>query len=131
MVLLVFYTKDLSVESEETMNLLTDMALAPELDLKLLTISTDTIETHRAWSEQREGGTPPVIMLSDKNGHIAQMYGVLDSKNHVAFQSVFLIDTDGVVKGSRVAGKGGLHPSTASDMLDFIRAALKPNVQEE
>jgi len=127
----VFYPKDMSIESEETMNLLTDMALAPELDLQLLTISTDTIETHRAWSEQREGGTPPVIMLSDKNGHIAQMYGVLDSNNHVAFQSVFLIDPEGVVQGSRVAGRGGLQPNTASDMLDFIRAALKPQDQVE
>lgn len=125
LVLLVFYPQDMVEESEATMNLLTDMALAPELDLALVAVSTDSLNTHRAWAEKREGGVPPVYLVSDKNGDISRTYGVLDVENHRPFHAVFIIDTEGVMQGARVSAVGGLHPSTASDMLDWIRTAVQ------
>ena len=72
LVLLVFYPGDLNDSSDVTMNLLSDLALAPELDLALITVSTDSIKTHEVWAGRRENGAPPVIMIADKPGAIAR-----------------------------------------------------------
>ena len=39
-----------------------------------------------------------LYMVSDKNGHIARSYGVLDTDNHEAFNACFMINSDGLVQ---------------------------------
>ena len=47
-------------------------------------------------------------MLGDMTGNIARMFGVLDTTTHTAYSSMFLMDTDGVVKALKLTRKGGL-----------------------
>ena len=70
-------------------------------------ISIDSVQSHRAWTERREGGAP-VTMLEDMTGNMARMFGVLDTTTHTAYSSMFLVDMEGVVKALKLTGKGGL-----------------------
>ena len=71
-VVIVFYPKDFTDVGEDTLNL---MAANKEFNLELVVISTDSVETHRAWTETREGGAP-VTMLGDRTGKVARTFGV-------------------------------------------------------
>ena len=95
--LLFFYSKDFGPEGAACLDLMADLAAAPELELELVAISTDSVEVHRAWRERREGGGP-AIMLGDRTGQMARSFGVLDKSTHLAYSALFLVDLEGVVQ---------------------------------
>lgn len=72
-------------------------------DVELLTISTDSMPALRAWSD-RDGLT--FSMLSDfwPHGEVARAYGVFNEDLGVAMRGTFLVDRDGAVRWSVVAG---------------------------
>ena len=57
------------------------MTADEEFNLELVVISIDSVQSHRAWTERREGGAP-VTMLEDMTGNMARTFGVLDTTTH-------------------------------------------------
>ena len=105
-VVIVFYPKDFTDVGEDTLYLMADLAANKEFNLELVVISTDSVETHRAWTETREGGAP-VTMLGDRTGEVARKFGVLDTITHLAYSAMFLVDMEGVVQAVKVTGREG------------------------
>jgi peroxiredoxin len=66
-------------------------------DVELLTVSVDSVFTHRAWSDSEhfEFG-----LLSDfwPHGGVASAYGVFDDEKGLAVRGTFVIDSSGVVQ---------------------------------
>lgn len=72
----------------------------------MLSISTDSILTHKAWEETElskmvEGGIP-YPMLSDQNGNIGKLYDVYDSQTGKTRRATFIIDPQGLVQAAEV-----------------------------
>ena len=77
-----------------------------KLDTNVLSISTDSVFTHKIWDEEElskmtDGGIP-WPMISDAAGHLGKVYGVYDENSGVNIRGRFLIDPDGVVQAMEV-----------------------------
>src|ERR1700691_3808050 len=97
-VLLVFYPLAFSgVCSGELCGLRDDFPEVTRDDVELLTVSVDSMFTHRAWSdaEKFEFG-----LLSDfwPHGDVAKTYGVFNEDRGIAVRGTFVIDKGGVVR---------------------------------
>jgi peroxiredoxin len=66
-------------------------------DVELLTVSVDSVFTHRAWSDAEHYEFP---LLSDfwPHGEVARAYGVFDENMGIATRGTFIIDKNGVVR---------------------------------
>ena len=95
--LIFFYPKDFGEEGEACLDLMANLAVAPELDLELVAISTDRVAVHRVWREGREAGGPG-IMLGDTTGRVARSFGVLNTFTHCAYSALFVVDKQGIVQ---------------------------------
>jgi len=121
---MIFYPKDFTDEGKNILNLVADLVASKELNLNVLLISTDSVETHRAWSKAVDGcdgGAPAVPMLGDVTGEVARTFGVLDTVTHLAYNAIFLIDDKGLVQTVKVYGRGGLGIGGAGEVLDLAR----------
>ena len=127
---MVFYPKDFTEVGEDTLNLMADLVANEELGMKVLVISTDSVETHRAWAESREGGAP-ITMLGDRTGEVARTFGVLDTVTHLAYSAMFLVDKEGVVQVVKVTGRGGLGVGGVGEVLDLAREAFAVEKTED
>ena len=126
-VFIIFYPKDFTKEGEDVLNMVADLMASEELNLEVLLISTDSVETHRVWAQSmdgRNGGAPVVPMLGDTTGEVAKIFGVLDTVTHLAYNAMFLIDMNGVVQAVKVYGQGGLAIGGAGEILDLAREAF-------
>ncbi|GLU49496.1 peroxiredoxin [Nocardiopsis ansamitocini] len=85
-------------------------------DVRLLSISVDSMFAHRVWADQEDLQYP---LLSDfwPHGAVAQAYGVFDDAKGVALRGTFLVDKEGVVRFKVV------NPiSEARDIEDYRKA---------
>jgi mycoredoxin-dependent peroxiredoxin len=66
-------------------------------DAEVLTVSVDSMFSHRAWAEQQGYEFP---LLSDfwPHGQVSQEYGVFDEAKGVATRGTFIIDAEGTVR---------------------------------
>jgi len=97
-VLLVFYPLAFTkVCSGELRALRDDLPSFASDAVQLLTVSVDSVFSHKVWAQQEEFDFP---LLADfwPHGSVAQTYGVLDQLKGVALRGTFLIDTEGVVR---------------------------------
>jgi peroxiredoxin len=97
-VVLVFYPLAFSgVCTGELCGLRDEFPEVDSDDVELLTVSVDSVFTHRAWAdaERFEFG-----LLSDfwPHGDAAARYGVFDDERGVAIRGTFVIDKDGFVR---------------------------------
>lgn len=124
--LIFFYSQDFSDCCEGTFGLIADMQASKEVDLEYIAISTDSIEVHQIFAETRGLGVPNATIVSDKNGSIAKAFGVLDKRTHTAYNSMFMVDKNGVVQGSRVSGSLSVPVvlSGIEDLLDIVTDAF-------
>ena len=125
--LMIFFPKDFTKEAEDILRLVADLLASKEFNIEVLLISTDSVETHRAFRESmdgRNGGAPAVPMLGDTTGEVAKMFGVLDTFTHLAYSAMFLIDMKGLVQAVKVYGWGGLAIAGAGEVLDLVREAF-------
>ncbi|MEU8270251.1 peroxiredoxin [Sphaerisporangium sp. NPDC049002] len=76
------------------------VASAPE-DVQVLTVSVDSVFTHRAWADQ-EGFTFPLLSDFWPHGEVARTYGVFDDERGLALRGTFVIDGEGVVRWKAV-----------------------------
>jgi mycoredoxin-dependent peroxiredoxin len=66
-------------------------------DVELLTVSVDSLYSHRVWAEEENF---QFSLLSDfwPHGAVAKAYGVFDQDRGVAVRGTFIIDKAGVVR---------------------------------
>jgi alkyl hydroperoxide reductase subunit AhpC len=91
-----------------------------ELDVEVLSMSTDSRFTHKIWNEVElskmvDGGIP-FPMLSDQGGRIGTVYGVYEEAAGVNIRGRFIIDPDGVIQAMEV-----LTPSVGRNVSETIR----------
>jgi mycoredoxin-dependent peroxiredoxin len=112
-VVLVFYPLAFSGICGNELSALRDH---PFDDAEVLTVSVDSVFTHRAWAD-REGYT--FSLLSDfwPHGQVAQAYGVFDDARGFALRGTFIIDGEGVIRWSVVNPT-----SSARDVADYVKA---------
>ncbi|MFF5208083.1 peroxiredoxin [Streptosporangium sp. NPDC000396] len=101
-VVLIFYPLAFSGVCHGELCALRDefIATAPE-DVQVITVSVDSVFTHRAWADQ-EGYTFPLLSDFWPHGQVAQAYGVFDEEKGLAVRGTFIIDGEGVVRWSVV-----------------------------
>jgi len=108
-VVLLFYSGDF--EPTVSVELMTFQDALKELqdEVNLLAISTDTIESHKAFAHlaKEEGGLQgqQCILVEDKTGDISKNYHVFDATRHKAFPAYIIIDKDGKVVASMINDK--------------------------
>ncbi|MEO3873111.1 peroxiredoxin [Nonomuraea sp. B12E4] len=111
-VVLVFYPLAFSGTCHSELSALRDQSL----DAQVLTVSVDSVFTHRAWAD-REGYAFPLLSDFWPHGQVARAYGVFDDAKGFARRGTFIIDGEGVIRWSVV------HPvSTARDVAGYVKA---------
>ncbi|MEV0383995.1 peroxiredoxin [Nonomuraea sp. NPDC050643] len=112
-VVLVFYPLAFSGICHGELSALRDR---PIEGAQLLTVSVDSMFTHRAWAD-REGYTFPLLSDFWPHGQVARAYGVFDESKGFAQRGTFIIDGEGVLRWSVV------NPiSSARDVADYVKA---------
>ena len=66
-------------------------------DVQVLTVSVDSVFTHRVWAE-REGFDFPLLSDFWPHGAVAQAYGVFNPEVGAALRGTFIIDREGIVR---------------------------------
>ena len=97
-VVLVFYPLAFSpVCSGELCALREEFPEVNRDDVELLTVSVDSMFTHRAWADAENF---QFGLLADfwPHGAVAQAYGVLDEARGVSTRGTFVIDKEGIVR---------------------------------
>lgn len=116
-VVLVFYPLAFSpVCSGELCGLREDFPEVSTGDVELLTVSVDSMFSHKVWAEQENF---QFSLLSDfwPHGAVARQYGVFNEDRGVAVRGTFVIDKEGVVRWSVV------NPiPQARDIADYQKA---------
>ncbi len=101
---LFYYPADFTfVCPTELKDLADSKATFDELGVEVLAVSTDTVFTHRAWT-QHEGLMKnfKFKMLADHTGEVAYAYGILDTDTGIAGRGTFIIDPQGIVRGIEI-----------------------------
>jgi len=79
-----------------------------ELGAEVLTISVDSVATHKDWNERELSRMVPggaeYPMLSDPEGKIGKQYEVYDPEKNVNLRGRFLIDPAGIVQAIEILG---------------------------
>ncbi|GII91817.1 peroxiredoxin [Sinosporangium siamense] len=88
---------------------------APD-DVAVITISVDSLFTHRAWAD-REGYSFPLLSDFWPHGQVAAKYGVFDDTKGIALRGTFIIDGEGVVRWKVVK-----QLPEARDIADYRKA---------
>ena len=77
-----------------------------ELDVEVLSVSTDSIHSHKIWNEtelsKMVGNDIPFPMVSDQGGKIGSLYEVYDEESGTNVRGRFLIDPEGVIQAQEV-----------------------------
>lgn len=75
---------------------------------QVLGVSCDTVFSHQAFAEKLGGIDFPLLSDFWPHGATAQAYGVFNAERGMANRSVFIIDTEGVVRWKKVYPPGTL-----------------------
>ena len=70
-----------------------------KLGAEVLTASTDSVFSHKAWTEHGLGQVK-FPMLGDTNHNLSEAFGVLVSDKGVALRGTFIIDPEGKVRSA-------------------------------
>ncbi|MFZ5862029.1 MAG: peroxiredoxin [Nitrospirota bacterium] len=66
-----------------------------KLNVEVLGVSVDSVESHRAWAKELGGIDYP--LLADADRSVSKAFGVLDQRAGVARRVTFVLDPSGVV----------------------------------
>jgi len=103
-VLVVFYPLAFSgICSSELCSLRDDLPRFSNDDVQLVTISVDSVYSHKVWAQQ-EGFEFPLLSDFWPHGGVAREYGVFDENKGIALRGTFLVDTEGVIRYKVVNG---------------------------
>ena len=101
---LVFYPADFTFVCPTEMKDLSDQkARFAEMGVEVLSVSTDSIFSHKAWlkAERLMEGFD-YKMMADCNLEVSDIYNVLDEKAGMAGRGTFIVDPDGILRGVEV-----------------------------
>jgi len=70
-----------------------------KLGAEVLSVSTDSVFCHKAWTEHGLGKVD-FPMLADTNHSVSRLFGVLLEEKGVALRGTFILDPDGVLRSS-------------------------------
>jgi len=84
-------------------------------------ISTDSVESHKKFAEHHN---LPLRLLADVDRKVADLYGANSLVPGKVARSVFVIDSDGVIRHRDVRPLGFFRPKD-DDVLQAIREAVK------
>ncbi len=74
-----------------------------ELGAEIVSVSTDTVFTHKAWHDHSEAIKKIKFpMMADPTGDISFAFGVLIEEEGLALRGTFIIDPDGVLQSYEV-----------------------------
>lgn len=105
-VILVFYPGDFTPVCSDQLSLYNELLpLFEEFDARLLGISVDDLESHVAFSAERNLSFP-LLSDSDPPGEVARQYGVFDEKSKTSERALFVIDRAGNISWSHVSSRG-------------------------
>ncbi|MCB9800323.1 MAG: peroxiredoxin [Candidatus Omnitrophica bacterium] len=72
-----------------------------KLGAEVLTASTDSVFSHKAWQAQGLGKLK-FPMIGDTNHDVSRTFGVLVEEKGIALRGTFIIDPDGILKSAVV-----------------------------
>jgi peroxiredoxin len=90
-----------------------------EAGSQVLGISTDNVETLKAWATSLKLDFP---LLSDDTGKVAEQYGVLMPGKHMAFRTTFVVDRAGRI-ASVEQGSAAIDITGAADSCSRLEHA--------
>ena len=69
-----------------------------EMNVYVLGVSVDSIDSHKKWIESGELGDVNFPLISDESKTMTNDYGVMKEDEQLAFRGTFIIAPDGVVR---------------------------------
>ena len=119
-VVLLFYPKDETpVCTRQLCSVRDNWEAYRETGAEVAAISTDTVESHRRFAENRG---LPMRLLSDPKGEVSKLYGASSWLPGRAARAVVVIDAGGVVRHHKVQPLSLFRPRDA-EVIEAIRAA--------
>jgi mycoredoxin-dependent peroxiredoxin len=116
-VLLAFYGMDFETtatsDNKKLSDMLDDFA---RVDAHVLAIGVNGVESHRAWAESMGFCH---TLLSDRNGVVSRMFGVLQEELRTARRATVIIDRWGIV--SYVHLEGGKEERDCSHLIEVLK----------
>lgn len=77
-----------------------------ELNVEVLSVSTDSVYSHKIWNEtelsKMAGKDMPFPMVSDQSGEIGKLYEVYDEEAGQNIRGRFLIDPEGIIQACEI-----------------------------
>ncbi len=102
-VVLFFYPLDFTfVCPTEIQSFSNSVSQFRDANAEVVSVSTDSVFSHKAWAEEGALGKVEFPMLADTNHAISKSYGVLIDDKGIALRGTFIIDPDGNVKSAVV-----------------------------
>lgn len=127
-VVLAFYPADHSPVCSSQLALYNEaLPLFRDHDAHLLGISTDDIDTHKAFSENLNLSFP-LLSDNDPKGKIARAFRVFDEHKENCRRALFAIDEEGIIQWSHIS-PNNVNPGANGilDALEKINPTDKPN----
>ncbi len=92
-----------------------------KLHAEIITVSTDTVYTHKAWIEMEEllKGLR-YSMAADHNGKFSRELGIYDEENGMARRAVFIVDPEGILRSVEIVADA--IGRSAGEILRQVRA---------
>jgi len=117
-VVLAFYPADFTSVCGSQMALYNEaLPMFEEYGARLLGISVDDVESHRAFSESQNLRFP-LLADSDPLGEVARRYGVYDRRKKRSGRALFVIDRKGIIRWQQIV------PNDVNPGADGILRAL-------
>ncbi len=118
-VLLVFYPLAFTSTCQNELGQLRDH-LSDFDDAAILTISVDSVFSHKIWADQ-QGYDFPLLADFWPHGAVAQAYGVFNFDKGVAQRGTFLIDRAGIIRFAEMSLTGARNQDGWRSALLAIR----------
>ncbi len=111
-VLLVFYPFAFTGTCQgELTEIRENLALYQNDAVQVLTVSCDSVYSHKVWAEQ-EGFDFPLLADYWPHGEVARRYGAFHADGGFANRGTFVIDTAGTIRFAEVLGPGETRDQT-------------------
>ena len=118
-VILAFYPADGTPVCSDQLTLYNEvLPLFEEYNAQLFGISVDSLESHQAFSAERNLSFP-LLADFEPRGAVSRAYGVYDSKDETSQRALFVINSSGVISWSY------LSPSKVNPGANGILEALE------
>lgn len=123
-VCLFFYPLDFTfVCPTEIVSFNKDLGEFQDRDCVVLTASTDSVYSHKAWCDTHEDLRDlKYPMLADTSHKLSKAFGVLDEEKGIAYRGIYLIDPNGIVRWLAVHDLGvGRNVNEVIRVLDALQ----------